>query len=642
MRDEDKTRDQLIDELNALRNRLRQMESGPAPPGRSCSRESGSLIVSPPMEDFTELVWNPQDMDLPVVDEVPGDQSLPEFLSARPLPLESQDEGSIPITESGSFDLRWITMASFGKLLHAVPMPIVLAGATGRIILENYAFMTLSGELWSMTGESLYSLFPDRDHGRQVQSLVEAVLDQRSAKVREGCLVINGREIWSRMHIRALRFGQERSVLVLIQDLTQEKRESALNAKCRTLVQIFPIGMAEFILQPAASLNLPERELASTILSGRLVEGNVQFARLYGRGEADEVRGVELRELVPEGGPDHARIRQWVKQRFPIRWSESKEAQPDGTVKYYETMLVGNFRDDTLVEFWLMKQDITDHKRAQEELLAKIRTIDELYEHVVQSEKAKAISEHTATVAHELRQPLTIIGGFARRMEKECAKCEMAKEGKWFGVIVREVQRLEKILAGLIDFSRREDINLKRVDPAEIISYVLSIHEERLTEKNLQVRFQHGQEAGKILVDPDRFQHVMRNLIANAIEASPPNEQILIETAVAIPSDKAARTGELTSAMYYEIKIHNRGNPIHPSHLKKVFNPFFTTKDLGTGLGLTLSKKIVEDHGGSISVKSDEVGTILTVWLPMPESLDDTVEIARHLIQPPEDPGTEE
>ena len=79
----------------------------------------------------------------------------------------------------------------------------------------------------------------------------------------------------------------------------------------------------------------------------------------------------------------------------------------------------------------------------------------------------------------------------------------------------------------------------------------------------------------------------------------------------------AMRTGELESEIYFEMKIRNDGPAIPPEELQNIFNPFFTTKTHGTGLGLTVSKKVVEDHSGSISVRSDEAGTIFTVWLPL-------------------------
>jgi two-component system, sporulation sensor kinase E len=92
---------------------------------------------------------------------------------------------------------------------------------------------------------------------------------------------------------------------------------------------------------------------------------------------------------------------------------------------------------------------------------------------------------------------------------------------------------------------------------------------------------------------------------------------IQVETGASIPSGKAHETGGLEAETYFELKIRNFGKTILPEDLKKIFSPFYTTKDFGTGIGLTLAKRIVQDHKGSISVKSDEDGTVFTVWLPI-------------------------
>jgi signal transduction histidine kinase len=92
---------------------------------------------------------------------------------------------------------------------------------------------------------------------------------------------------------------------------------------------------------------------------------------------------------------------------------------------------------------------------------------------------------------------------------------------------------------------------------------------------------------------------------------------IRVETGVFIPSDKAQETGELDATVYFEMKVHNRGKAIPPEVVKKIFDPFYTTKDYGTGIGLTLCKRIIENHRGSISVKSDDEGTVFTVWIPL-------------------------
>ena len=116
----------------------------------------------------------------------------------------------------------------------------------------------------------------------------------------------------------------------------------------------------------------------------------------------------------------------------------------------------------------------------------KIRIIDDLYEHILQAGKAKAIADHTAEVAHQLRQPLAIIGGFARRIAKEAASNEMMDTRsieESSQIMMREVQRLEQILGGLIDFTHREGVRLESVNPNEIIEYVLAINKPRLEEK---------------------------------------------------------------------------------------------------------------------------------------------------------------
>lgn len=258
-------------------------------------------------------------------------------------------------------------------------------------------------------------------------------------------------------------------------------------------------------------------------------------------------------------------------------------------------------------------------RASREELLEKIRIIDDLYEHIVQSGKSKAIANHTAEVAHELRQPLAIIGGFARRMARQFESYEgepWDSQRESCEIMVKEIKRLEKILGTLIDFTRHEKIHLKLADPNEIVKNVVQLNQGRMAEKNLRTEVSLGHDVGEILLDPDRFEQVVRNLVANAIEASPSGGVISVETCFSIPSDKAQETGGLESETYFELKIKNHGRVIPAEELQKIFSPFFTTKNYGTGIGLTLAKKIIEDHNGSISVRSDQDGTVFTLWVP--------------------------
>lgn len=315
--------------------------------------------------------------------------------------------------------------------------------------------------------------------------------------------------------------------------------------------------------------------------------------------EPDRIWDEEVCLIDAKGARKFARIR--------CKFTEAEESHP----RRYEGVMRDITRRKKLEE---------ELRHSREELLEKIRIIDDLYEHIVQSGKSKAISDHTAEVAHELRQPLAIVGGFARRMAKALngeTTSVVPEQREYCRIMISEICRLERILDSLIDFTRRSSLKLTKADPNQIIRNVLRVYEEKLGEKNLQLVTNLGEEVNEIDLDPERFEQVVRNLLSNAVEASPQDATIYIESGVSIPSGKAYHTGQLEAENYFELKIRNSGKEIPPEDLQKIFNPFYTTKDFGTGIGLTLTKRIVEDHNGSISVKSDQESTVFTVWLPL-------------------------
>lgn len=297
-------------------------------------------------------------------------------------------------------------------------------------------------------------------------------------------------------------------------------------------------------------------------------------------------------------------VKKWVRIRCAV--IEDDEGTPTG----YEGVLI----DATVKK--ILEEEL---KASKDDLLAKIKIIDDLYAHIMQSGKSQAIAEHTAEVAHELRQPLAIIGGFVRRMATQAKageSCGDKANKEWFEIIIREVQRLENILRGLIDFCKQEDIRLEQTDPNKLIVDVLKIHEERFMEKGLVLEVNLGRGVGEIFVDRRLFEQVIRNLISNAIEASEQYGVITIDTGVFVPTDKEQETGGLRAEKYFQMKIGNRGRIIPQEELQKFFDPFYTTKEYGIGMGLTLVKRIVAEHKGSISVKSNQAGTVFTLWFP--------------------------
>lgn len=348
-------------------------------------------------------------------------------------------------------------------------------------------------------------------------------------------------------------------------------------------------------------LKYPVQDILETPLKDHLVAGDRERIDALFTLQLDSIWDEEVGMLDAEGATQYARIR--CKLSY---YDESGSPRYEGIMR-----------------------DITRRRRLEEELAAsraqlldKMSIIDDLYEHIVQSHKSRAIANHTAEVAHELRQPLAIIGGFARRMARKLdsdVAATTAEQRESCRIMISEIQRLEKILDSLIDFTRRGNLNLKMGDPNDIIENVLRVYEATIKDKGIKLETSLGSEVGEILLDSSRFEQVVRNLVSNAIEASSPGQVIKMESGVSIPSGKAYETGGLQSETYFEMKIRNFGQTIPPERLDKIFSPFFTTKAYGAGIGLTISKKIIEDHGGSISAKSDEEGTVFTVWLPVPQ-----------------------
>ncbi|MBI5249865.1 MAG: PAS domain-containing protein [Desulfomonile tiedjei] len=620
MIDEEKTKDQLVREVQSLRRHLIELKTAYGEMSvNQLSIEKEENDASSASADPFDLVWSPDETLQPILNDSPElvestaqDPSVSGAFAA----LLTDELHLRSLTETGSFDLRWITMASFGRLIHAIPMPILLVDVSGRIEFANNAFLKFCDGFCSP--ESFYSLFPEDRTIRTIRNMMHTVLAERKPLLREGLIRIDRTELWSRMNFRSIRFGRERAILVLIEDLTSVRREITLNEKYRTLVDIFPIGIAEFALEKPAPPNVSVNEILPLVLDAKVTEANGTFASLCGLDGTEKLKGMTLDRVLPQSHVQYHKF--WIRNNFDVDPFETAEKAEDGGIRYFENTLVANIQEGVLVRFWVMKQDITERKRVEAELIEKIKTIDELYEHIMQSREAKVIAEHTARVAHELRQPLAIIGGFVRRMAKEygsLGKTDRDSQNETLQIIIKEVLRLEKILGGLIDFTKHEAISLQIVNPNEVVEYVVRINQWKIKEKSLRVELSLGEEIGDLLLDSDKFQEVVRNLLANAVEASPRGERIRVSTGVSIPSEKAHQTGELNSETYFELKIHNEGEPIGPEDLEKIFDPFFTTKNTGMGLGLTVSRKIVEDHSGSVSVTSDETGTLVTVWLPL-------------------------
>lgn len=303
------------------------------------------------------------------------------------------------VSSSGSYDVKALTKGTFGKLLSAIPMPTLLVDSSHTIRFANEALIRLAESVSDSVGAPFARLFYGPSEMETAISNLEYVFSDRKTRVFEASLWLGRQKLWCRIHMRAMRFRNDRSVLVLVEDLTVEKQQLLLSEKYRQLVQVFPIGIAEFALEKPVSLTDSTEKILAAVSQARLIDGNHEFARICGNKTIGGVTGSLFKELFPFKASHQMLYYLWAKHGFPIRTFETKEPQPENRIRFYENTLVGNVKNESLLGFWGMRRDITERKES-EELLREAR--DKLEERV--KERTAELIEANRKLTSEVQE----------------------------------------------------------------------------------------------------------------------------------------------------------------------------------------------------------------------------------------------
>jgi two-component system sensor histidine kinase HydH len=203
--------------------------------------------------------------------------------------------------------------------------------------------------------------------------------------------------------------------------------------------------------------------------------------------------------------------------------------------------------------------------------------------------------------AHEMKNIGTSICGFTRLIHKRANLSEDAKG--FLDVIEKESLRMERLAKGMLHFSRDSTLKKEKLDINAFLKDIISISQHMANEKGISFYSDVTENLPEIWLDPDRMKEVLINLTQNAIHATPRGGIVILRA--------------LGNHAKVKIQIADTGNGIPRGDLDKIFQPYFTRKTDGTGLGLAVSKKIVEAHGASIEVDSKEgMGTQFSIIFP--------------------------
>lgn len=211
-----------------------------------------------------------------------------------------------------------------------------------------------------------------------------------------------------------------------------------------------------------------------------------------------------------------------------------------------------------------------------------------------ESRHARSLSELSAAIAHEIRNPITAAKSLVQQIAEDPS---VAESREYATVAVQELDRVERSIAHLLRFAREEPRRVVTTDLGTAVGAAVTLLRDRLTEHGVKVQVAADfDELGTLEGDPEQLRRVLANVIGNAIDA-------LVDAGTPEPRIDV-RGGQNLAHTEAWLTITDNGPGIPPESLERVFTPFFTSKASGTGLGLALSKKIVEEHGGSIEVTS--------------------------------------
>jgi PAS domain S-box-containing protein len=304
-------------------------------------------------------------------------------------------------------------------------------------------------------------------------------------------------------------------------------------------------------------------EGAERILGYRKEEaiGKINVGRLYPPGVAHEVRAkINSPQYGGAGRLIHYEIEALSKtgEQIPVELS---------AIPIYE-----NDREVATVGFF---RDLRERQQLQEKLL--------------QAERLAALGHMAAHISHEVKNPLMIIGGLARRVLKDSAADQQLNLNR-LKIIVEEIKRLEDFLLEVGSFARLSEAKKASVNLNALIQEMALQLEASLHEKNIELSLNLDPQLPEVQFDPLHFRQVLLNIAKNSIEAMPAGGNLTF-----------------TSGCHHEsvfVQVSDTGEGILPDIIDKIFNPFYSTKPKGSGLGLAISKTIIEAHQGKIKVES--------------------------------------
>jgi signal transduction histidine kinase len=290
--------------------------------------------------------------------------------------------------------------------------------------------------------------------------------------------------------------------------------------------------------------------------------------------------------------------------------------------KYLEILLFNIVGAVTgLLAEWLNRQRNLYRKtsgeleKAYKELKRRSSRLSLVERQLRSAEKVSALGEMSATVAHEFMNPLGSIKGAVEILKDEVD--EKHEKRTFLEILIKEIDRLDRTIRSVLRFRSEERLSRKTCHPNELVETILILTESEAAQRGIGVSLELSRDVKSMELDADKIQQVLLNVIINAIQAMPEGGRLTLrsEWRERPPAGMEVEGREEEHGVL--IVAEDTGVGIPEDAMEKIYESFYTTKEEGTGLGLTIVRKIVRAHGGELLLESEpEAGTRVGIWLP--------------------------
>ncbi len=449
---------------------------------------------------------------------------------------------------------------------------ISLHARSGAIVYASPSIFVLLGyDEKELIGKSVADFLHPDDRARLSTHRTEYYFHKYvSARIRRK----EGDYIWVETIMQPLKYftdGGDDLILCISRDITARKiAEDELN---------------EIVERYRRLVEYSHDTIGIITKKGTITYINETGKKLFGATSTSEIIGKTIYEFTP--AYDHEKIK-----KFIVNNGLYKDVSD-----FIETSLI---RLDNEVRLIDMKFTMLSHRKKRKQLIIRDITDRKLTEEKLQqTEKLSVVGHLAAGIAHEIRNPLTAIKGFTQLLKEEY-------NTSYADVMIAELDRIDKIVGDLLILAKPEIQEFQTSNLNELIQDLYDLLKTQAIMNNIELTIDFSHENILIECEQDKLKQVFINIIKNSLEAIEKNGEI------SIACEKIVEKNEV------RVTIRDNGIGIPPERLPKLGEPFYSTKEKGTGLGLMICKKIIKDHNGTLHISSKlNEGTVVTITLPI-------------------------